>query len=79
MNQLKIVLLGSGQGSTIRAICNASSACNILNINISSILANKETNISNIANEFNIQYISIILFNHYESIIFMYNYIVDKL
>ena len=58
MYRLKVVLLGSGQGSTISAICNASSACDILNIKISCILANKETNISNIANRYDIPYIS---------------------
>jgi len=54
---MTIVLLGSGQGSTIRAICNAVKY-NILNVQISCILTNKETNISSIADEFNIPYIN---------------------
>ena len=44
LKEKEIVLLGSGQGSTIRAICNAVKY-KILNVNISCILANKETNI----------------------------------
>ena len=74
LKEKEIVLLGSGQGSTIRAICNAVKY-KILNVNISCILANKETNILTIAEEFNIPYINSIWNkdkysrNEYESII----------